>query len=217
MFETIKDDPTILKFYTEIAKQEQVAGTARHDITHIVNVIARCENILQQLHCEASYIDAGKIAALLHDIGVAYGKKGHAEKSYELARAYFAQKRIDFTEQEEVLQAIKNHSNGFEQDSLIGLTLLLSDKLDITSNRLTPIGKTIQGVRQLQYIETVEVKITEHLVAITFNSTPDIDFAELNTFDFISKVFKAINAFATKINRPANVYFNDKIWQSMTI
>lgn len=212
MFNTLKNSIYINNLYNQIEESEKIKGTAKHDLSHVWNVIELVEKILTQLHLENDFIESTKIAALFHDIGCVNGKKGHAKRSYQMAKDYFENNNISFPYYHQVLEAIKDHGSSFESESLMTLILILCDKLDITKERLAHEGYETYGIRQLQYIESVKVKIDNNYLHIDFKADSKIDLKELNNFDFIDKVFKAIAAFSNHQNLKAIVKINNEIW-----
>ncbi len=82
------------------------------------------------LNYNEDLIYSTKIASILHDTGALQGKDGHAFRSYEFAKKYFEDNNINLKNQEQVLEAIKIHSDGFDTDNVIALCLILADKLD---------------------------------------------------------------------------------------
>ncbi len=113
-----------------------------------------------------------------HDIGVGeLGKTGHAERSYEMAKQY--------TSDERILNAIRYHSEG--HPSAYGYILTLADKLDICCPRLTKLGKTIAGVRQLEHLLKRDFYIIDQALFINFTSDQKLNLQELNEYYFIKK------------------------------
>lgn len=84
MVEQILNDSEILALYQEIEKIEiETGGWAYHNLTHVKNVANLTEQLLRHLNQDEFFIEEGKVAALLHDIGSLDGKAGHAKRSYE--------------------------------------------------------------------------------------------------------------------------------------
>ncbi|EOL41642.1 hypothetical protein RV11_GL002835 [Enterococcus phoeniculicola] len=80
-FTQIANDPVILSAYQSVAEfEEQDNGWAHHDYQHVSNVAQMVESLLRNMRCEESFIEEAKIAALLHDVGAAQGKEGHAQE-----------------------------------------------------------------------------------------------------------------------------------------
>lgn len=65
------------------------------------------------------------------------------------------------------------------------LVLIISDKLDITKQRLANEGYNVIGMRQLQYIEDVVITFSDSDFIVNFLITDELNFQEL--FDFYFK------------------------------
>ena len=120
------------------------------------------------------------VAALLHDIGLVKGDKiDHAIESSKIFMNYLDKDDISKEEEETLKQAISDHSKGNNIKSIIGLALVLADKLDVTYQRTE--NSTIQDTmnKEIQKIKKVTVKITNEDLMI--NYTTDDDF-NLNIF-----------------------------------
>lgn len=213
IFESIYNDKSIYNRYKEIEMfEDKTDGWAHHNWTHVMNVTTMTESILKQLNVSDEYIEASKIAAILHDIGANEGKDGHALRGEIYARKYFIAHNLDFSYRKETLSSIENHSGGFDSTELMTLALIISDKLDITKSRVGKAGYLVEGMRQLQYIERVSIEITKDIVKVIFESSPEIDIEELSSFYFIHKVFRAVDSFSKKIKRTNIIEINGTVW-----
>ncbi len=195
LFERIHQDTEIRQIYDAIGQMEdEEAGWAYHNWFHVTNVVAMTEMILKQLAVSEEYLEAAKIAALLHDVGALQGKAGHALRGKQFAEAYFRKQKICLPYQAEILSSIENHSNGFDSEELMTLALIISDKLDITT------------------LKKIEIMLSEQEVCVSFTAEEELDLEELNAFYFMPKVFKAIAAFSEKIQRRPIVLLNNQEW-----
>ena len=78
----------------------------------------------------------GIVAPLLHDIGLSKEDKiVHAIESSRIFKEYIDEKDLSETEIITLEQAIKNHSKRNNIQSLIGLALVLGDKLDVAFHK----------------------------------------------------------------------------------
>lgn len=95
LFERIHQDTEIRQIYDAIGQMEdEEAGWAYHNWLHVNNVVAMTEMILKQLAVSEEYLEAAKIAALLHDVGALQGKAGHALRENNLQKHIFVSKRF---------------------------------------------------------------------------------------------------------------------------
>ena len=213
-FEKIKNDKRIIEVYNKISEFEDLdKGWAHHNLYHVKNVAKLVESLLRKLDYDENFIEEAKIAAILHDTGAIEGKKNHAIRSYNFAKQYFENNNIILENKDLVLEAIKIHSDGFDSNNIIALTLILSDKLDIKYTRVAKEGYYVKGMRELQYIKDILVDISNSDLEIKFFCDDKINKSELEEFYFITKVFKAIIAFSKKMNLNAKVLFNNDEWK----
>jgi len=160
VYNLISSNEEILKIYKQIENNEtNNGGMAFHNIEHVKNVMAIAEKILKDLNFEEDTIYKCKIACLLHDVGALQGKEEHAKRSYEYAQQLFKDKNWIFKDSESVLDAIRNHSDGFETNNIITLAIILADKLDVKKTRITELGKQIEGNRQYGHMEDIIINI----------------------------------------------------------
>ena len=151
-----------------------------HGLGHYKRVAQFTKEILSQLKVDERTIELGMVAALLHDVGLVKGEKiDHAIESSKIFMNYLDKDDISKEEEETLKQAISDHSKGNNIKSIIGLALVLADKLDVTYHRTE--NSTIQDTmnKEIQKIKKVTIKITNEDLMI--NYTTDDDF-NLNIF-----------------------------------
>ncbi|MGG7162801.1 HD domain-containing protein [Clostridium ihumii] len=213
-FEQIVNDEKIIQQYNKISEFEDLdKGWAHHNLEHVKNVSKLVEVLLKKLNYDENFIEEAKIAAILHDVGAVEGKNNHALRSYEFAKKYFDENNILLKNRELVLDAIKSHSDGFNSDNIMTLTLIISDKLDIKHTRVAKEGYNVKGMRQLQYIKDILVDIDNKNLEIKFICDDKININELEEFYFIIKVFRAIKTFSEKMNLTPKVFLNNCKWE----
>ena len=119
-FKKVLNDKSLVERYRQVHEYEVAhGGHAHHDYNHVVNVATYCEKILKSLNFDDEFVSEAKIAALLHDTGALQGKENHAQRSFEFAKKYLKENNIHLKNENLVLEAIKNHSDGFETDNII--------------------------------------------------------------------------------------------------
>ena len=203
----------IFNIYKQIEENEiKDGGWAFHNYEHIKNVSSIAEKILKDLDFDEDTIYKCKIACLLHDVGALQGKDGHAKRSFEYAKKLFKEKNWIFEDSDNVLDAIKNHSSGFDTDNIIALSIILADKLDIKKTRISEEGKKIKGNRQYGHIEDITINIKDNILTINFITDKRIDMEEVDNYYFTHKVFKSIEAFSKKLDLKYYILMDDKIW-----
>lgn len=214
IYDYLNSNDNILKIYMEIENKEiKEGGWAFHNFEHVTNVSKIAEKILTDLNFNEETIYKCKIACLLHDIGALQGKEGHAKRSFEYARKLFENNNWIFEGSESVLDAIKNHSSGFETNNIIALSIILADKLDIKKTRISEIGKTIEGNRQYAHIEDIIINIQDNVLTINFITDGKMIMKEVNNYYFTDKVFKAIEAFSKRLNLKYCILMDNKHWK----
>ena len=171
-----------------------------------------CEKILRALKFDDEFICEAKIAAILHDTGALQGKENHAQRSFEYAKKYLDEHNIQLKHKDLVLDAIKNHGEGFDTDNVIQLVLILADKIDIKKSRVSDFGRHVEGVRQFLYIDDIRFEIVNGSFKINFVCDNQVNLEELNNYYFTKKVFKAISAFANKFGLTPMVCINNNPW-----
>lgn len=213
-FEQIVNDEKIIQQYNKISEFEDLdKGWAHHNLEHVKNVSKLVEVLLKKLNYDEDFIEEAKIASILHDVGAVEGKNNHALRSYEFAKKYLDENNILLKNRELVLDAIKSHSDGFNSDNIMTLTLIISDKLDIKHTRVAKEGYNVKGMRQLQYIKDILVDIDNKNLEIKFICDDKININELEEFYFMIKVFRAIKTFSEKMNLTPKVFLNNCKWE----
>lgn len=214
IYDYLSSNDSVLKIYIEIEKTEiRDGGWAFHNYEHVKNVSKIAEKILTDLNFNQETIYQCKLACLLHDVGALQGKEEHAQRSFEYARKLFEDKNWIFEGSASVLDAIKNHSSGFETNNIIALSIILADKLDIKKTRISEEGKKIEGNRQYAHIEDIIINIQNDTLTINFITDCKIIMKEVNHYYFTDKVFKAIEAFSKKLNLKHYILMDDKPWK----
>lgn len=210
----ILKDPFILRYYNLIKKYEdENKAYAYHGLNHALNVKKISQTILRELGYDENIINDAKIAALLHDIGCFMGKEKHEIRSYYIALKYIEENNLELSDKNSVLEAIRNHRNDFSSDNIITRVLVLSDKLDIKKERVGPGGYEAKGMRQMQYIDNIIIKVIDGHLIIEFKLSSKADLSELTEFYFMDKVYKSVKSFAEYNSLLYTIKFNDYIWK----
>lgn len=214
IFTKIYNDMEIREIYNAINKRENdnVDAWCHHDFNHVNNVKDLVVEIMTKFKFEEDFIEEAKIAAILHDVGAVQGKQNHAERSYEFAKDYFVRNEINLPHSDLVLEAIKNHSYGFDSDNIIQTSLILADKLDIKYTRPTRSGLEVEGNRQFKNINDIIIDIKQDTLEVFFITNEELNKTELEDYYFMDKVGYAIKSFASKFTLKYKIYLNDNEW-----
>ena len=154
----------ILDSINKINKDVLFACHGREHTMSVVNMVA-C--ILNQLGYDEHTIELGKIAGLLHDIGVIRGKKNHAKRSSEMASVYLDKIHLSVKDKGIIKSAILDHSKGENISSAIGASLLIADKIDVSDNRILPFGKK-QSHFFMKGIENITLTVENEEIGIEY-------------------------------------------------
>ena len=213
MFDRIKNDKYIIGCYLKADDPNSEDGFwVYHGMKHINNVVEMVEKILIQFDYDLEYIENAKIAALLHDVGFLGIKKDHEIRSYEMAKKYLEENKIELKYKDEILDAIKNHREGFDSESFMTLVLILADKIDIKKSRLAPEGYEIDGLNQYQYVEDINISKNNNELIFNFIVDNNCDKKTLEEYYFTIKVLKAIKKFAEHLSLNLKLLWNDEDW-----
>ena len=213
IYNEILNDKSIKLLYNEIEIfEDREKGWAYHNYAHVLNVTKIVEKTLLSIGFNQEVILKAKRACLLHDVGALQGKDNHAYRSYEYAKNYLKDNNIVFDGIEDVLEAIKIHSDGFDTNNLIALSLIFADKLDIKKSRITEEGKKIVGNRQYVHIEDIIVSTDNKCLIVNFITDGNMNMKEVNEYYFTKKVFNAIKSFSSKVGLTWKVLLDNNIW-----
>ncbi len=155
-----------------------------HGLNHYKRVAAYVKKILIQLNADERTVELGMLCALLHDIGLIKGeKKNHAIESSKIFSKYIDKNDISPEEMEIIRQAILDHSKGNNIQSLIGLSLVLADKLDVTYHRT--INSSIQDWvnKEIQKIKKVDIIIDDKNLIVKYFTEANFDVSVLKNWN----------------------------------
>lgn len=177
-----------------------------HGLGHYKRVAKYVKKILMQLDCDKRAIDLGMSAALLHDIGLCKGDKvDHAIESSNIFANFIDKNDFTLEELEMLKQAIKDHSKGNDIKSLVGLALVLADKLDVTYHRT--INSSIQDKmnKEIQKIKEIDIEITSNELIVSYKTDSSFDYNVLKEWD---KAITIPRKVATYLNKEYIFYIN---------
>lgn len=147
-----------------------------HGLGHYIRVAQYVNKILLQLDTDERTIDLGMSAALLHDIGLSKGDKvDHAIESSRIFTDYIDENDITQDEKEVIRQAIMDHSKGNDIKSLVGLALVLADKLDVTYHRTQYSSIQDNINKEIQKIRNVDIQLTDKELIVSYTTTNNFD------------------------------------------
>lgn len=172
MYEKYRKNADINKILDAINEVHKDILPSCHGQIHAQFVIDAAEQILRGAGCNERVVELGKIAALLHDVGVIAGRWRHAQKSAALAAVFLDVPGFSAEERRMIVQAIEDHSGGKNIQSEIGAALLIADKIDISRQRIFDTGNSIDSFhKNLREIEEVALQISEKAITINYITT----------------------------------------------
>lgn len=170
-----------------------------HGLGHYMRVADYVKKILIQLNADERTIDLGMTCALLHDIGLSKGDKNdHAIESSKIFSRYIDKNDISLEEMKIIKQAILDHSKGNNIQSLIGLSLVLADKLDVTYHRT--INSSIQDLvnKEIQKIKKVDILIDDKNLIVKYFTEADFDVSVLKSWKKAITIPKKVAQYLNK-------------------
>lgn len=170
-----------------------------HGLGHYMRVADYVKKILIRLNADERTIDLGMTCALLHDIGLIKGdKEGHAIESSKIFSRYIDENDISLEEMEIIKQAILDHSKGNNIKSLIGLSLVLADKLDVTYHRT--INSSIQDWvnKEIQKIKKVDILIDDNNLIVKYFTEANFDVSVLKSWEKAITIPKKVAEYLNK-------------------
>jgi len=186
LYNEVLNNPNYLEVVKKIEKIKFITDGKwdwEHGLGHFQRVAFFVRDILLQLNACERTIDLGMIAALLHDVGLIKGEKSdHAIESSKMFLDFIPKGSITILEEETLRQAIEDHSKGNNIKSLIGLALVLADKLDVTYHRT--LNSSIQDTmnKEIQKIKKVSIKITNEDLIVNYETDSDFHFGILKAW-----------------------------------
>lgn len=169
MYELILQDLEYQKIMQKIDSNPIGSWDWEHGIGHAKRVSNYIEIILSCLTDDIELIEYGKVCGLLHDIGlVTLEKEGHAKRSVEMLEPFFQKCKIPFKYRKMIQEAILDHSNGENFSSLLGVSLYLADKLDMTYRRVEKTTVKSMCNQSVLKIKDVKVLLSEDTLYIQY-------------------------------------------------
>lgn len=179
-----------------------------HVLGHFKRVADYVKNILSQLNTDNRTIDLGMTAALLHDVGLSKGDKvDHALESSKMFTLFLDESHITQAEEDLLRQAILDHSKGNNIKSLVGLALVLADKLDITYHRTENSSIKDHMNNEVQKIRKIDITITDNDLIVNYITNDDLD---INIFKEWPKPITIPSKASKYLNRNYKFLINEK-------
>ncbi len=136
-YEEIKKNPEVLALLEKGNQNLGLLGFTDHSIAHCTLVADRAAYILQSLGYSEHEQELARISGVMHDIGNAVNRSGHAEIGAILANTILRETDMPLEDRMIVISAIGNHdeSTGGAKDA-VSAAIILADKSDVRRNRV---------------------------------------------------------------------------------
>jgi len=118
---------------------------ACHGKHHAMFVVGITEYILSALSYDGHTVELGKVAGLLHDIGVYYWRENHARLSAEMCSHFVSKTNLNRNDLEIIYHAIIDHSTGTDIKNAVGAALIIADKMTDTERAAPLRADLIKG------------------------------------------------------------------------
>lgn len=179
LYEKILSNKDYLKLVKKIENTKFITDGKwdwEHGLGHYKRVAEFVRKILVQLDVDNREVELGMVSALLHDIGLSKGdKKDHAIESSKLFERFISKDDVSEEEVEMLRQAIRDHSKGKEIKSLVGLALVLADKLDVAYHRVENSSIHDYINNNILKIKDVDIIINDTELIVKYIADPDFD------------------------------------------
>jgi hypothetical protein len=167
-----------------------------HGRHHTLLVVGYIEYILSALSYDEHTIELGKIAGLLHDIGVFFCRNDHARISASMCLYFVSKTNLNLNDLKIIEQAVLDHSSGMDMQSAVGAALIIADKMTDINRGIPVKADLIRGgfnneAELNKYDKPLDVTYTYTIKDIQLNiKSHDLIFnyiVEGNTEDFINE------------------------------
>ena len=136
-YEEITNDREINEYIKYSDECLHNMGFTEHGFAHVKKVAYLVEYILSELGYENDFIELGKIAAHLHDIGNSVNRHHHSHSSGVIAQKLLSDRGFSVQDIVKITYAIGNHheTDGVPSEPL-SAALILADKADVRRSRV---------------------------------------------------------------------------------
>lgn len=138
LYERLREDPEVIALVEAADSVLAAMGYTDHGARHVTLVARTAACLLRDLNYDPKSCDLAAVSGLLHDIGNASGRCGHAGAGAVLAYHMLTERGVSPEDAAIVMGAIGNHDE-IEQGvpvSAPSAALILADKSDIHRSRV---------------------------------------------------------------------------------
>ena len=178
-----------------------------HGMPHILNLLGYCYRFAELFKLNEKDKDTLLTAAVMHDVAQIFLQPNHAKNGEWIVKEMlennesidpeYIKSKVDI---ERVSKIVGNHGGKKEEeyDDLLSAILILSDKLDITKDRVRPEYKKYDFLWFMDYVEKVDLELENNNINVIIRTNVDTTFEELNSKHGLDKLPKVFNMFCNK-------------------
>lgn len=205
LYEQLLQEEYIKNIYKGIENNKRIPIS--HGMPHILNVMGYCNKFAQLFNLNEKDTDTLLTSALMHDVAQVFLQPNHAKNSAWIVKEMFEnnesidpqyiKNKVDI---ERVSKIVGNHGGKKEEEyeDFLSAILILSDKLDITKDRLREESKKYDFLSYMNYIEKVDLELENNNISIIIKTNKNITFEELNEKHGLDKLLRVFNMFCKK-------------------
>lgn len=136
-FEEIKNNEDIKTYIIKADQSLEALGFTEHSFAHVTRTSEVAAYILSTLGYSERYVELGRIAGYLHDIGNLVNRVDHSQSGALMAFRILDKLGMEASELTEIVTAIGNHDEGTGVAvNPISAALILADKSDVRRSRV---------------------------------------------------------------------------------
>ena len=205
LYEELLEEEYVKNIYMAIENNKRIPIS--HGMTHILNVLGYCLKFSSMFNLNDKEKDTLLSAAVLHDVAQVFLQPNHARngglivkemlENNESIDPEYIKSKVDI---ERVKKIVASHGGKKEEefdDFLSGL-LILSDKLDITKDRVRPAYKKCDFLWFMDYVEKVDLELENSNINVIIRTNIERSFDELNNKHGLDKLPRVLDMFCNK-------------------
>lgn len=207
LYEQLLKEEYVKNLYKAIENNKRIPIS--HGMKHISNVIGYCLKFSELFNLNEKDQEILLTAAVMHDVAQVFLQPNHASNGALIVKEMlennesidpeYIKSKVDI---ERVCKIVANHGGKKEEEyeDFLSAILILSDKLDITKDRVRPAYKKYDFLWYMENIEKVDLELKNNNINIIIRTNIDTTFEKLNEKHGLDKIPKVFNMFCEKYN-----------------
>lgn len=213
LYEELLEEEYIKNIYEGIENNQRIPIS--HGMPHILNVMRYCTRFAELFKLNEKDTDTLLTSALMHDVAQIFLQPNHAQnggfivkemlQNNESIDPEYIKSKVDI---ERISKIVASHGGkrAEDYDDFLSGILILSDKLDITKDRVRPAYKNHDFLWFMDYIEKVDLELENNNINVIITTNKEITFEELNDRHGLDKLPKVFDMFCNKHNLTYKVF-----------